>query len=274
VSDQPTVTAEGRTLKEAVDLAASQLGVAPAQVQHKLDLSHFRNQFGMTTGTDTVKIIAWARDAQEVAGAEAAHVWVTELVAKMGIEGSVRFRVRENQQADVRIDSESARFLVGKQGRTIKAIRHLLAESVGRQFPTWTFHLDVVGGERDEGREEGRREEGAADGARREGGGRDRDGGRGRDRGERGGRGGRGERGNERSEADVEELKRLARKVAERVRSTGETEIIRKRLNSFERRIVHLAVKEMAGIGSESIKQGEDKVIEVYVLDKDVIGEE
>ncbi len=273
MSDQPTVTAEGRTLKEALDLAAGQLGVAVAQVQHKLDLSHFRNQFGMTTGVDTVKIIAWARDAQEVAGAEAAHAWVTELVSKMGIEGSVRFRVRENQQADVRIDSESARFLVGKQGRTIKAIRHLLAESVGRQFPTWTFHLDVVGGEREDAREEGRREEGADDGPRHEGGGRERgrDGGRGRDRG---GRGGRGERGNERSEADVEELKRLARKVAERVRSTGETEIIRKRLNSFERRIVHLAVKEMAGIGSESIKQGEDKVIEVYVLDKDVIGEE
>lgn len=283
MSDRPTVTTEGRTLNDALRLAANELGVDVAQVQHKLDLSHFRNAFGGATGVDTVKIIAWTRDMTEVAGGEAARVWLAELVAKMGIEATVAMRVRENQHADLRIDSEKARFLVGKQGFTLKAIRHLLAESVGRRFPAWTYHLDVTGGDRDR---EDRGDRGDRGGERGERGG-DR-GERGGDRGDRGGRGERRDRGDrgdrrdrrdredrgERSEADVESLKRLARKVALNVKASGERELIRKRLNSFERRVVHLAVKEVDGISSESVEVDGDKLIEVYVLDRDVVGEE
>ncbi|NOY24934.1 MAG: hypothetical protein GXP62_03590 [Oligoflexia bacterium] len=58
------------------------------------------------------------------------------------------------------------------------------------------------------------------------------------------------------------------------MKETGETEVIRKRLNSFERRVVHLAVKEMDGIGSQSVNHEGEKRIEVYSLAGDQAGEE
>ena len=255
MSDQPTVTTEGRTLGEALRAAADALGVDVSRVEHKLDLAHFRNAFGAATGQDTVKIVAWAGQAVDNSGGEAARAWLSELVTHMGLEAKVATRLRSERNADLRIDSESARFLVGKQGRTLNAIRHLLAESVGRAHPGWSFHLDVVGGQdRDERPPRRDDERGGRDDERPprrddERGGRDRD-----DRG----------RGRDRSEGDVEALKRLGHKVAENVLRTGEPETIRRRLNSYERRIVHLAVKDIPGVGSHSIEQDDDKLIEIF----------
>jgi len=281
MSDQPTVTTEGRTLGEALRAAADALGVDVSRVEHKLDLAHFRNAFGAATGQDTVKIVAWAGQAVDNSGGEAARAWLSELVTHMGLEAKVATRLRSERNADLRIDSESARFLVGKQGRTLNAIRHLLAESVGRAHPGWSFHLDVVGGQdRDERPPRRDDERGGRDDERPprrddERGGRDRDDrGRGRDRDDRGrgrgrdDRGGRDRddrgRGRDRSEGDVEALKRLGHKVAENVLRTGEPETIRRRLNSYERRIVHLAVKDIPGVGSHSIEQDDDKLIEIF----------
>lgn len=274
-ADRQTVTAEGHTLMEAVRAAATMLGVDPAQVDHKFDAEHFRNRFGAATGQDTVKIHAWKRDEQEYVGGEAARAWLAELLKQMGLEGTVRMRVRGDQHADLLIDSESARFLVGKQGKTLKSIRHLLAESVGREHSTWTYHLEVTGGEERRERRDDRddRREGGRDdrGERR---GRDRDDrGRGRDRDDRG-RGRRDDRGRDdrghdddrrpRSEAELDGLRRLARKVAEHVLETGEPEVIRKRLNSYERRVVHMTISEIEGVASESIKQEGEKRIQVF----------
>ncbi|RME28304.1 MAG: hypothetical protein D6798_02710, partial [Deltaproteobacteria bacterium] len=161
MTERQTVTAEGRTLNEAIQVAAAELGVDPAQVQHKLDVDHFRNAFGAMTGVDTVKIFAWVRDPEEFAGGEAARAWIASLVEAMGIEAEVTLRVTGEKQATIVMNSDKARFLVGRQGRTLHAIRHLLAESVGREYPDWTFVLDVNGGEeRRESRDHDRRDRG------------------------------------------------------------------------------------------------------------------
>jgi predicted RNA-binding protein Jag len=57
-----TVTVEGGDLAKAVAAAASELSVHPSQVDHKLDLSHFRSALGTSVSRSTVKIIAWASD--------------------------------------------------------------------------------------------------------------------------------------------------------------------------------------------------------------------
>ncbi len=259
MTERQTVTAEGRTLNEAIQLAATELGVDAAQVQHKLDAEHFRNAFGAMTGVDTVKIFAWVRDPAQFAGGEAARAWLASLIEAMGIDAKVKLRVRGDKQATIIMDSEKARFLVGRQGRTLNAIRHLLAESVGREYPDWTFVLDVTGGEE-------RRE--SRDGDRR-------------DRGERGDRGDRGERGDrgdrrgrrdrrghgddrrQRSEAELDGLRELALKIAHRVLESGKSEVIRKRLNSYERRVVHVAIADVEGVRSESVKHDGEKRIEI-----------
>ena len=54
-----TITVEGRDLKLAVAGAAEQLGLHPAQVDYKLDMSHFRSPTGASLARSTVKIVAW-----------------------------------------------------------------------------------------------------------------------------------------------------------------------------------------------------------------------
>ncbi|MCB9780448.1 MAG: hypothetical protein H6742_17920 [Alphaproteobacteria bacterium] len=272
MTERTTVTAEGTTLGEAIRLAAAELGVEPAAVSHKFDAEHFRNRYGGATGVDTVKIFAWVRDPAEFEGGEKARAWLAALLQEMGLPGEVRVNIRADQTANLTIDSEKARFLVGRQGSTIKSIRHLLAESVGRDYPDWTYHIDITGPEDREERSDDRDDRRGRDrgdrGDRRDRG----DRGDRRDRGDRGDRGDR--RDNKRSKEDAERLKALATKIAERVRDTGETEVIRKRLNSFERRVVHVAVSEIRGVQSESIEEDGEKRIAISRADGAGAGEE
>ncbi len=69
-------------------------------------------------------------------------------------------------------------------------------------------------------------------------------------------------------------LERMARKIVERVLSTGEAEVVRKELNSYDRRIVHLVATETKGVGSRSLGDGSYKQIEIYPESAEATGEE
>ena len=58
----------------------------------------------------------------------------------------------------------------------------------------------------------------------------------------------------------MERLEQLARRLAEEARDGGEVQI-RKPLNSFERRVVHMAVADIEGVESHSVGDGDDKRI-------------
>jgi predicted RNA-binding protein Jag len=262
-----TVTAEGRTVRDAVLKAAEALGVAPNLVEHKLDTSHFRTPDGRVRPVDTVKILARAKDPGDVEGAEAAKAWIEQLLGLMEIEGTVRYRTGNGKSADLLIDSPRARHLVGRRGVTLRAIRRLMEAALHAEHGEWTFDLNVEGGRRRDERDE--RDERDDD---RRGRGRDRDDRRGRDRDDdrrgrdrdddrRGRRRERGDRDDRRSERDVKKLKRLARRLAEEAIEKGEVVRIRKELNSYERRVVHLVVAELDGVSSESEGDGAYKRI-------------
>ncbi|MDP2314505.1 MAG: R3H domain-containing nucleic acid-binding protein [Pseudomonadota bacterium] len=275
------VTTEGRSLRAALEAAAAELGVPVALVEHKIDLAHFRSAQGAGIGADTVRIFAWSKDPADFAPVLAAEEWMKALLAAMERTASVRADLR-NGTVNIYVDAgEDGRHLVGRGGMTLKALQYLLEESVGARFPNAQFRIDVIrppeesreddrGERRDErprGDDRGERPRGDDRGAGR--GGERRDtrppsgGDRGRDRGER-----RGPRRDDdrprRSEADEEELKRLARKIAERVRETGEAEVIRRELNSYDRRIVHVEIAAIEGVGSRSVGEGHDRRIEIH----------
>lgn len=56
----------------------------------------------------------------------------------------------------------------------------------------------------------------------------------------------------------------MAENIGKRVGKTGEAEIVRKELNSFDRRVVHMAIADMEGVGSRSLGDGTHKQIEIY----------
>lgn len=60
-------------------------------------------------------------------------------------------------------------------------------------------------------------------------------------------------------------MKELALKLANKVADTGEPEVIRRELNSYERRLVHTEVATVGGVGSRSLGEGPEKRVEIYL---------
>lgn len=256
---QTQVTAEGANVADAVRKAAEKLGVPVSLVQHKLDLSHFRNAAGRAVAVDTVKIIAWARDPESVAGASAAADWLKALIGHMGLQGEVRYSSPDGgKNVELRVFSPDARFLVGRQGVTLRSIQLLLDAAMADKQPGWSFRIEIDGGDRD-----ARPPRDDRDGPRRD---RDDRGPRRDDRDDRGprGRGGR-DSGGRRSDEDVDKLRKLAARLAQDVLRTGEPTEIRRELNSFERRVVHMVVQEIDGVVSESVGDGPTKIVRLML---------
>jgi predicted RNA-binding protein Jag len=262
MSEEQTVTIEGYTVAEAVQKAAAELGIEASLVRFDLDKSHFKNAEGRTVPRDTVKIIARAMDATVVAGAHAARDYIRGLLEKMEVEGTVTVTDDGGKRATVRIDSPRAAHLVGRRGVTLHAIQDLLVATMAKgEHSDWAVRLDVEGG-RDE--ERGDRDDRGRDRDDRD------DRGRGRDRDDRRGRGrdrdrDRGGRGGGRSKQDVERLKELARGLAQRALEQKKNIKIRKELNSYERRIVHVELQDMDGVSTRSVGDGAVKHVVIEV---------
>lgn len=260
-----TIQAEGADIAAAVVTAASELGVPKNGVQWALDKSWFKEN-GRVVPRDTVRILAWARNMEELEAAIDAQKWLDGLLQRMDFEShSVEGDVGSDNAVILKVTVDAPSRLVGRRGKTLKAIRHLLMQSVGADYPDRDFRLEVPDNrdDRDDRRDTRDRDD------RGRGRGRDRDDrGRGRDRDDRGRGRGRDDRGRgrdrDRDARDTKRLERMAEKIAERVRETGESEVIRKELNGFDRRIVHITIAEMNGVNTRSIGDGNLKQIEIY----------
>ncbi|MEN0066058.1 MAG: KH domain-containing protein [Myxococcota bacterium] len=77
-----TVEVEERDLKRAIAGAAEELGLHPAQVDYKLDMSHFRSITGVSVAKSTVKIVAWKSDRDAPAKEEPEAVEAEEPAPK------------------------------------------------------------------------------------------------------------------------------------------------------------------------------------------------
>lgn len=277
------VQGEGSNLREAVEAGAALLGLTLQDVHYKLDLSHFKNPEGRNIGVDTAKVFVWARDPAELEACNAARAWMTRLLELMGFDGKVEGFV-QGKDVTLRIQSTQAAHLVGRAGVTIDAIRTLLMAQVGHRFPEWRFIIDVEdpraeSRERDSDRERPRdRDRGHdRDQDRRP----EREHGRDHDHSDRPRREPREARSDDRRDrrpsrgdsrpsddsadgrTDEKQLAKMARKVAQRVMETGEPELIRKELNSYARRIVHMAISEFTGLKTESVGEGAYKQVRI-----------
>jgi predicted RNA-binding protein Jag len=283
------VTGEGEDLRSALIDAGRKLDVDGSMLEHKLDLSHFKNpQSGINMGVDTVKIWAWPKDPAVIEVSESAKAWMTELLERMDFGGNVSVRV-DGKTVLLRVDTPKGGHFVGKQGVTLNAVRTLMDASIGAKHPEFEFKVDVADQrrERDEGRGRDRDDDRRGRGRDRDrdddrrGRGRDRDRDRGRGRDEERPRRSRGRdeerprrprEGEERPERDDSEegnkarnrdIERLAHRLAKRVLKSGKDELIRKEMNSYARRIVHMVVAEYEGLATESVGDGAHKQVRI-----------
>jgi len=66
---------------------------------------------------------------------------------------------------------------------------------------------------------------------------------------------------------DEDRLKSLAKKLAHKVLKSGEAVVIEKELNGFQRRLVHVTVQNIDGVGTESFMDGETKKIRILLAE-------
>ncbi len=273
------VSGIGPNLLAAITDAAARLGLHEAEVDHAIDRQHFRSADGRSIGVDSVKVWVWPKEQGLVQASQDARTWLDTLLAEMGFKGSVETRVSDGEVVG-RIRTDQAAHLVGRAGATLDAVRTLLEATLAPAHPGFRFRLDVVDERRDrpERRDEGDEGRGRYDRHDRDH--RRRDEGHARPEGadhrgrhdHRGGERHRRDEGHARPEGGEEtgertrkqkEIEHLAHKLARKVLETGEPELIRRELNSYERRIVHVAVATYDGLGTESIGEGSYKQVRI-----------
>ena len=281
-----TIQGEGPTLSEALQNAVAQLGVSSTD---ELTWDYVREHF--KEGAWTVLVDASLRSAEDLAAAraelastESAAEWMRTTLALFGSEDATVSTSKNQHRFVVDISSPTdSSLLIGKEGKNLEALQVLLRAAMKKTGGNEEVYVDVDGyrarggggggGSRDDddrprGRGRDRDDRGGRGRDDRGGRGRDDRGGRGRD--DRGGRGGdRGGRGGERRgrpekdparDARIEEN---ARSVAQQVAESGEA-VRLGTMNSYERRLAHQAVKDIDGVDSRSVNDGDDKVVEIF----------
>jgi len=234
------VKSSGVTIAEALQVVATELSLTINELDYEVTREQFFAEDGTRLGVDIVEIEAWIKEKIDTSGIEAARDWLQKLLDLMNIEAKVSFVVQKNNRSELRVLSEQGGRVVGRKGSTLRAIRAVMKRVMDSQENAWEFSIEVDGGEK------------SRDSRRR-------------DHGDRRDYGDRRDRKPRTSRRDQDKLKQLAKRLAQKVLSSQEVLVINRELSSFERRIVHLTIQDMNGVGTESFMDGDVKRIRIVL---------
>lgn len=116
---------EGRTTEEAMELALKKLGATRDQVRITVLYEAKRSLFGLITKPAKVRISLKEDPSSTPEGI------LKNLLAEMGIEADVNTKVSDGN-IYLNINTPNAGLLIGRRGRTLDAIQHLLNCIVNR----------------------------------------------------------------------------------------------------------------------------------------------
>lgn len=116
---------EGRTTEEAMELALKKLGVTRDQVRVTVLYEAKKSLFGLITKPAKVRVSLKEDPSSTPEGI------LKTLLAEMGIEADVNTRVSDGN-IYLNINTPNAGLLIGRRGRTLDAIQHLLNCIVNR----------------------------------------------------------------------------------------------------------------------------------------------
>jgi spoIIIJ-associated protein len=116
---------EGRTTEEAMELALKKLGVTRDQVRVTVLYEAKKSLFGLITKPAKVRISLKEDPSSTPEGI------LKNLLAEMGIEADVNTKISDGN-IYLNINTPNAGLLIGRRGRTLDAIQHLLNCIVNR----------------------------------------------------------------------------------------------------------------------------------------------
>lgn len=222
-------SATGTNVAEALDKIAKELDLKRSDLDFEVQRDQFFTADGEQLGLTDIIVSGWLRVKAE--GIDVMTEWLRKTLELMSFTATVSGS--DKNGICFMIDSEEGGRIIGRKGSTLRSIQTLMTETAKSKGFDWEFSINVSGGEKKEERERRPRRE--------------------RDDKSRGPR--------KSSKRDEEKLQNLAKKLAEKVIKDSAEVVIEKELNSFERRVVHLAIKEIDGVGSESFMDDDVKKI-------------
>ena len=245
-------SAVAETISGALAQIATELELDITELDYNIDSAQFLDENGHRTSRRDVEVTGWKKVLKP--GINEMQSWLSTTIEALGLEATVTVRESHNT-LHFTIASEQGGQIIGRRGATLKSIEKLMNTYSVKVGYEWKYALHVDGGEE---RSERRGDRDDSRGRNRN----DSRGDRRNDRNDRNDR--RGDRRNDRNDRndrrgdrrdnkrDEEGLKRLSKMLGNRVLESGEPLIVEKELNGYQRRIIHMAIKDFKGVKSES----------------------
>lgn len=145
-----TATATGKTVAEATELAAAQLGVTAADVTVEVLEEPKRSLLGKIKGEAQVRV---SYEKAVPTKTELAKEYITKILTAMGLTGfTITEKNEENDHVILNIEGEGLGVIIGRRGETLDAIQYLtslVANRLGGDY----FRITVDSGDYREKRE-------------------------------------------------------------------------------------------------------------------------
>jgi spoIIIJ-associated protein len=132
---------EGKTVEDAIDKAMNRLGIEPTQARIEIiDEGSTGGMLGI--GSKPARVRVSVMDAPDSEG-------IRDLVQRVLVLMQLEIKVAVNEKdgvfgADISSD-ELDGLLIGKEGKTLEALQHIVSRIAGRKYPGVRVNVDVGG---------------------------------------------------------------------------------------------------------------------------------
>ena len=160
---EKTIEIGGRTLEEAIQIAARELGVGVDAIEYEVVEEGAKGFLGL--GQTPTVIRAWLREGYVAlvspgAVAQGEHKAeveddeiggkllkiLTDILAAMGLPAKPTIESIEDMEINVDIQGEDVAILIGKQGQTLDALQYLISIAANRwSDKRWRINIDAGG---------------------------------------------------------------------------------------------------------------------------------
>ena len=251
--DIEKISGSGSDISEALGAIAEKMGVDIAQLDFEISKKQFFSEQGLAIGRTDVTVQGWLMGDKPVETNECAEFvenWLQTTFDLLDLPVKLTVSSRNNTVVCV-IASSVGGQIIGKKGSTLHSIENLLIVNAQKMGFDWKFVLQVE----DDGKSAKGKFDDRYDGKfdKKKSFSKDKSFGKFGDR-----------KKHNTSDSEEYKLKKLSKKLAQRVIDSQEAVVFEGELNGFQRRIVHLAIQEMQGVATESFMDGEVKKIRIY----------
>ncbi len=127
-----TIEVEAKTLEEAKNQAAEQLGMPQDQLEIEILSDSSSKMFGLL-GSSKVKIKATAREPKVEGDAQKAKEVLENILQRFGAEAQIE-TIEEEESITLNIKGDGSGILIGRKGQTLDAFQYLVNKIVHRSL--------------------------------------------------------------------------------------------------------------------------------------------